>query len=172
MSRVTPIDEGPFAPAWDQRPVSLRLQGVVVGAQEVKEIRSGVVGLGPIDSMVPLQSGSNVATLDRAGWVHPFEGGLLVGARSTAQVGDAAEFVGLGQDGGNEWVAGRQQVFDSGHGDRSVADQLAGLAGQGGSSQEAVEIHPNDHLHLRSPVSRALYRERGRAGRGLFGSGD
>lgn len=66
MAAVVWRDEGPFPPAFDERPPLTRLQIVVMAAEPVEEIESRDLGLGVVLAMVVLQPGAGGAAFDRA----------------------------------------------------------------------------------------------------------
>jgi hypothetical protein len=99
------------------------------------------VGRGPIGAVVGLQVSPGGTPFDCIGRIEPLEGGLLMGVRSTPDMGDASDGVRLGEYGADEHISGLQEVLHDGNGDRSVAHQLAGLAGCGDTTKPSVVVN-------------------------------
>src|SRR5579859_5538828 len=159
-------DEGAFASAVDEGPAVVGFELVVVAAQSVEEVEDGVVGLGPVDAVVDLQVGLGGAAVHRAGGVEPFQGGALVGGGPPAQVGDADDGVAVGGEGGQERVAGVDQVEDGGDRHRPEADHLAHLAGDRVAPQQGGQVGADDHLDVDPGPAGPTRRHTGAVGGG------
>jgi hypothetical protein len=125
------------------------LQIVVVGTQQIQEVEHRVVGLGPVDAMISLEVALGRTALGRAGGVEPLKRTLLVGCCLPAEVGDADHGRAPGEDRGHERVSCRQQLAHGRQRDRSIADQFAGLAFDGRSSQPGVVVDAQQELDRR-----------------------
>src|SRR5579859_3844085 len=164
-------DEGAFASAVDEGPAVVGFEVVVERAEPVEEVEDGVVGLGPVDAVVDLQVGLGGAAGHGAGGVEPFQGGALVGGGTAAQVGDADDVVAVGGEGGQERVAGVDQVADGGDRHRSVADHFAHLAGDRVAPQQGGQVGADDDLDVDPGPAGPTRRHTGAVGGGGGGQG-
>jgi hypothetical protein len=185
MTRVFRCDERTLAVPIDQLPVLPGLQVVMMGAESVEEVEGGEVGIGPIGPVVGLEVGLSRAAFGRAGWVEPFEGGLLIGVRASSEMGYPGYGMGPGENGSDEGVAGVDEVADRGDGDWSIPHPFAGLAGRGNTPKPGVIVDSEKELDRRAPAPAGPGRcSSGRLGRrarqgttqaagaaGLIGSG-
>jgi hypothetical protein len=122
-------DKCSLAPALDERPALVGLQGVVAPAEPVEQVEDGDMGLGPLDAVVGLQeAGPYPAAFGRAGGEEPVQGALLVGGGASAQVGHPGYALPLGEDGLQERVAALRDVPHHLYRHRAEAGHLAGLA--------------------------------------------
>ena len=76
------------------------LEVVAGGAEPVRGVDAGGVGVGPAVEVVALEAEAVVAALAGADRVAPLEGGALFGGEAPAEVDDLGDVGALGDDGG------------------------------------------------------------------------
>ncbi len=108
---------------------------MVVTAEGVKPVENGDVGLGPVVAVIELQVVRGLgAALGGTGGIEPLQRASLVCGGLAAEMRHAEQLFALCQDGSNKRVAVVEQVLYRGDRDRSVANEIAGLAVGGEAS--------------------------------------
>ena len=84
---------------------------------------------GPVLAVVRLEeSGPRATALNRTGWKHPVQRGLLVRVRPPAKMSDVDNVLALRNHSFEKWVAALHQVADGPNDHRPKAGYLASLA--------------------------------------------
>lgn len=141
MTRIVGWDKGAFPVPFNQLPVFLCLQVVVMGTQKVEKVEHREVGLGPVDAVIALKARTGGTSLYRTGRIEPFQSALLMDGRLPSEMGDTDDRLRFGQDGRDEGTTTLEEVLHRRNRDRPVTDKFTGLSLRRRASQEGIEVH-------------------------------
>jgi hypothetical protein len=114
----------------------------------VQQVEHGEVATGPVEAVIGLQPGGSRAPLGGAGGVQLLQRRPMGGPGTSAQMGHAHHRLSGGDHGGEEGIAGVDQITNGRDRHRTEPGDLTRLALVGIAAQQRGEIDPGDDLGL------------------------